>query len=66
MNFSHGTHEAHAAVHAAIRAVEAKLGQSIAILADLQGPKHRIGVVPGGERRLEIGEVVQFGLEPRC
>lgn len=63
MNFSHGTHKDHAAVHAAIRHVETKLGKSIAILADLQGPKLRIGVVPGGDRALGIGDSVEFGLE---
>ena len=34
-------------VHKAIRTIEARLGKSIAILADLQGPKLRIGVVAG-------------------
>lgn len=63
MNFSHGTHEDHAAVHAAIREVEAKLGSSIAVLADLQGPKLRIGIVPGGDRTLDIGDEIQFGLD---
>ena len=56
MNFSHGTHEDHARVHAAIRKTESDLGRSIAILADMQGPKLRIGVVPGGERPLAIGD----------
>ena len=58
MNFSHGNHDDHAAVHAAIRAVEDQLGCSIAILADLQGPKLRVGVIPGGHRELEIGDRV--------
>ena len=47
MNFSYGSHDDHAAVHKAIRTIVASLGKSIAIFADLQGPKLRIGVVAG-------------------
>ena len=60
MNFSHGSHDDHAAVHKAIRTIEGRLGKSIAILADLQGPKLRIGVVPDGPRQLSIGDQVRF------
>ncbi|MEM8794832.1 MAG: pyruvate kinase [Pseudomonadota bacterium] len=60
MNFSHGSHENHSMVHAHIRTVEKSEGRSIAILADLQGPKLRIGIIPGGERKLEIGDQVTF------
>lgn len=60
MNFSHGSHEEHSKVHAHIRTVEEAEKKSIAILADLQGPKIRIGVIPGGERFLEIGDQVTF------
>lgn len=62
MNFSHGSHEDHAAVHAAIRKVEADLDLSIAILADLQGPKLRIGEVPGGAKTLDIGDTLTFSV----
>lgn len=62
MNFSHGSHDDHALVHAAIRQVEAELNQSIAVLADLQGPKLRIGEVPGGARELEIGDTLRFSV----
>lgn len=60
MNFSHGTREAHAAVHAAIRKVEADTGHPIAILADLQGPKLRVGKVAGGARDIKAGEHLCF------
>jgi pyruvate kinase len=60
MNFSHGTHDQHALVHAAIRSIEAMRGQPIAILADLQGPKLRIGVLPGGEMTVSVGDTVRF------
>lgn len=43
LNFSHGTQAEHAEVIARIRALATKLGQPIAILQDLQGPKIRTG-----------------------
>jgi pyruvate kinase len=43
LNFSHGTHEQHAARIAAIRCVSERLGVPIGILQDLQGPKIRVG-----------------------
>ena len=49
LNFSHGTHDEHAVVIARIRAISARLGCSIAILQDLQGPKIRTGALQGGQ-----------------
>lgn len=43
INMSHGTHEQHATVIGHIRALEKELGRPMTILADLQGPKIRIG-----------------------
>ena len=43
MNFSHGTHEEHSERIALIRKVSEKLGISVGILQDLQGPKIRVG-----------------------
>jgi len=43
MNFSHGTHEEHAERIAIVRKVSEKLGKSVGILQDLQGPKIRVG-----------------------
>ncbi len=43
MNFSHGTHEQHAARIQAIRSVSEELDMPVAILQDLQGPKVRVG-----------------------
>lgn len=45
LNFSHGSHEDHASRVRSIRSVEEKLGRSLGILADLQGPKFRIGAL---------------------
>src|SRR6266850_264506 len=48
LNFSHGTHETHAQSIAMVHAAAAELGKTIAILADLQGPKIRTGALAGG------------------
>lgn len=45
MNFSHGTHEQHAERIKLIRKLEEKLGVSVGILQDLQGPKIRVGAL---------------------
>jgi pyruvate kinase len=47
LNFSHGTHEQHAARIGTIRSVAAELSCPLAILGDLQGPRIRIGELPG-------------------
>ena len=56
LNFSHGTHAEHRARHALVRAVEAEAGRPIGILADLQGPKLRIGTFRNGEVTLVQGQ----------
>jgi pyruvate kinase len=43
LNFSHGTHEDHRAGAEAIRAAQGEVGRPVALIADLQGPKLRIG-----------------------
>jgi pyruvate kinase len=43
LNFSHGTHEEHAANARLVRAAQQVVGRPIALIADLQGPKLRIG-----------------------
>jgi pyruvate kinase len=59
MNFSHGTHEEHAERIAIIRRVSEKLGISVGILQDLQGPKIRVGELPA-PIQLSEGEVVHL------
>src|SRR5579859_4144760 len=49
LNFSHGTHAEHATVIERVRAISTRLGCSIAILQDLQGPKIRTGALQGGQ-----------------
>lgn len=48
LNFSHGSYDFYAEVIANIRDLNAELGISTAILADLQGPKLRVGVMQDG------------------
>jgi pyruvate kinase len=47
LNLSHGTHDEHRERARAVRATEAELGRPIALIADLQGPKLRIGELEG-------------------
>ena len=48
LNFSHGTHETHAATFARIRAAAQRLRREVAILQDLSGPKIRTGPLQEG------------------
>jgi len=61
LNFSHGTHEDHARTHAIVRQVEKDCGRPIGILADLQGPKLRVGEFANKSETLVPGE--QFTLD---
>src|SRR6266852_67953 len=56
LNFSHGTHEEHAAAIRAIREGEAGWGHPVTIIQDLQGPKVRLGNFVGGRAMLLAGE----------
>lgn len=47
LNFSHGSHAEHAENLARVRAAEAASGRPVAVLADLGGPKIRLGAIPG-------------------
>ncbi|MBV1703099.1 MAG: pyruvate kinase [Hyphomicrobiales bacterium] len=60
LNFSHGTHEDHAKVHAAIRALETEVNRPIGILQDLQGPKIRVGKIEGDKISVQAGEMLRF------
>jgi len=62
LNMSHGTHDEIAERHRLIRQIEAELSSPIAILADLQGPKLRVGSFADGEEELENGAVFRMDL----
>jgi pyruvate kinase len=63
LNMSHGTHEEIAERHAIIRKIESDLGSPIAILADLQGPKLRVGEFANGEEVLVEGAAFRLDLD---
>jgi pyruvate kinase len=64
LNFSHGTHEDHATAIRAVRSASETAGRPVALLADLQGPKIRVGKIDGGKARLEAGAEVIITVEP--
>ena len=55
LNLSHGTHDDHERAIAIIRRAAARAGRPVAIMADLQGVKIRVGAIQGGEAILEAG-----------
>jgi pyruvate kinase len=60
VNMSHGTHADHAKLIEAIRGLEKELDRPTTILADLQGPKLRVGRFAGGSAMLENGQTFVF------
>ena len=64
LNMSHGTHADIAARHAIVRQIEADIGSPIGILADLQGPKLRVGVFATGSAELVAGQDFRLDLDP--
>jgi pyruvate kinase len=64
LNFSHGSHDDHAAALQAVRAAEAELGRPIGALADLQGPKLRLGTFKDGAIAVQRGQVIRLDLDP--
>ncbi|MBB4287631.1 pyruvate kinase [Roseospira goensis] len=64
LNFSHGTHAEHERRFNAVRRVERALDRPLAVLADLQGPKLRVGSFLGGKARLSTGHTFRLDLSP--
>jgi pyruvate kinase len=56
LNFSHGTAQDHIDRAALVREVADSLGKAVAVMADLQGPKIRVGKFEGGRVMLEAGK----------
>src|SRR5690606_41874423 len=65
INFSHGTHEEHIKVIDHIRRINQDFPFNIAMLADLHGPKLRVGNIAHGALPLEQGEVCSSTQENR-
>lgn len=63
LNLSHGSRADHRARHAMVRAIEAESGRPIGVLADLQGPKLRIGAFAGGRAELARGQRFRLDLD---
>ena len=64
LNFSHGTHEDHAAALKAVRGAEMALKRPLGVLADLQGPKLRLGRFAEVEIDVKPGHRMRFDLDP--
>ena len=63
LNFSHGSHADHAVSHANVRAAEAAVGRPLGVLADLQGPKLRVGTFSDGRETLIEGAAFRLDLD---
>ncbi|WP_298215072.1 pyruvate kinase [Acidocella sp.] len=64
LNFSHGAHADHAARIEMIRAVEKRSGRPVGILADVQGPKLRVGTFQSGRVQLQTGSQFTLDMNP--
>jgi len=65
LNFSHGDHAEHRALLEHVRAAATAAGRVVAVLADLQGPKIRLGTFPAGPVTLEAGAEFTITTEAR-
>jgi pyruvate kinase len=63
MNFSHGSHADHKQVYELVRAAANESGRAVGVLADLQGPKIRLGRFAGGPVEWRTGDVVRITVE---
>jgi pyruvate kinase len=66
INMSHGTHADHKKRIAAIRALEAELERPTTIVADLQGPKLRVGRFKGDKAELKAGQAYVFDRDDKA
>lgn len=64
LNFSHGTHDDHRARYNLIRVLEKEFAHPISILADLQGPKLRVGTFKNGKIDLKAGQSFRLDMSP--
>lgn len=64
LNFSHGSHAYHESVMETVRRCSALTAHPVAILADLQGPKIRLGDFESDSYQLEAGDIMVFSSRP--
>lgn len=62
MNFSHGTPADHKRRFDIIRDIENEFGRSIGIVADMQGPKLRVGLFKDKKIKLRVGQLLRLDL----
>ena len=60
LNFSHGNHEDHLEVINHINYINEKYGLHVSILADLQGPKLRVGKIENNALEIKAGDILTF------
>ena len=58
LNFSHGKYGDHAAVISSLRKISEELDKPVTIMQDLQGPKIRVGLLPGGKIEIRKDEII--------
>jgi pyruvate kinase len=63
LNFSHGSHADHKQMYDLVRAASDETGHAVGILADLQGPKIRLGTFAGGPVEWRTGDRVRITVE---
>jgi pyruvate kinase len=63
LNFSHGTHADHERVYTMIRQASDEYGKAVGVLADLQGPKIRLGRFAAGPVEWRTGDLVRVTVE---
>lgn len=63
LNFSHGTHDSHARAIHAIRKAAERQNTPVAIIQDLQGPRIRVGNLPGDSVEVSDGQAVRLVVE---
>ena len=64
LNFSHGTQADHGRILGIVRALEKEARRPIGVLADLQGPKLRLGRFVDGSITLTAGTTIRFDTDP--
>lgn len=64
LNMSHGSHDEQRKRYDIIRKIEKDVGRPIGVLADLQGPKLRVGAFRNGSEELVVGAAFRFDLDP--
>jgi pyruvate kinase len=64
LNFSHGVHQDHADALSDVREAEVVVGRPLAVLADLQGPKFRLGLFQNGGIAIAPGQPLRLDLDP--